>query len=176
MSLQYRSIARVVKTHGKQGEVVTVPVHGLPPLLHENMTVSVVPPDLKGPRELTVVESDEGKAGQLVAFSGVDSLGAAAKLVGKTLLAHVRDLPENFELMDIDLMVGRRVSDAALGSLGCIEDVLVGPANDVWVVRGAYGEVLVPAVADLVVSTEGEAIVVDLPAGLVDVEASNDAH
>lgn len=46
----YRVIARVVKAHGKKGEVVTVPVHGLPSLMHEGLSVCVVPPRLKGPR------------------------------------------------------------------------------------------------------------------------------
>ena len=75
MQVQYRCIARVVKTHGRQGEVVTVPVHGLPPVLREGMTVAVVPPPLKGTRWHEVLSCEEGgRSGQRAALSGVSTI------------------------------------------------------------------------------------------------------
>ena len=68
------------KTHGKRGEVVTVPVHGLPPMLREGLEVFVVPPALKGPRSLMVREADLGRSGQLVALEGVTGIGEAERL------------------------------------------------------------------------------------------------
>ena len=67
------------KTHGKRGEVVTVPVHGLPPMLREGLEVFVVPPALKGPRSLMVREADLGRSGQLVALEGVSGIGEAIR-------------------------------------------------------------------------------------------------
>ena len=59
MRTRYRAIARVEKTHGRRGEVVTSSVHGLPAYVREGMTLAVVPPALKGPRMLRVVEAGE---------------------------------------------------------------------------------------------------------------------
>ncbi len=145
-----------------------VPTDGLPFLLHEGLEVTLVPPLLKGPRSFTVTSCSNGQGGQLVGFAGVQSLGQAAKLLGKTVLVRTKDLPRDFGLHDASALMGREVHDASLGSLGTICEVLRGPANDVWVVRGAHGEVLIPAVEPLVVSWEVDALVeVDLPRGLV---------
>ena len=72
MRIEYRAIARVVKTHGRKGEVVTVPVHGLPSLMRKGLEVAVVPPPLKGPRVRSVASADDGDRGQLVRLAGVD--------------------------------------------------------------------------------------------------------
>ena len=157
------------KTHGKRGEVVTVPVHGLPPMLREGLEVFVVPPALKGPRSLMVREADLGRSGQLVALEGVTGIGEAERLVGHALLARVDDLPEGFEAHDVDALLGREVVDEKSGPLGSIVEVMVGPANDVWVVDGPLGEVLLPAVESVVVDAAGEGpIRVLAPEGLLE--------
>lgn len=147
---------------------MTVPVHGLPPLLHEGLEVSIVPPTLKGPRSrvVTSVSGDEG--GMLVSLRGVDDLNAAEHLVGRTLLARWDDLPDGFELHDADALVGREVQDARFGDLGSITEVMRGPANDVWVVEGPRGEVLLPVVNEVVSSVPPTGpIQVSAPEGLI---------
>ena len=53
--------------------------------------------------------------------------------------------------MDLDALIGRRVEDPGYGDLGEIEEILTGPANDVWVVRGtSAGEILLPVIPDVV--------------------------
>lgn len=168
MHTRYRAIARVTKAHGRRGEVVTVPVHGLPPLLHDGLEVSIVPPALKGPRSRVVnsVSGDEG--GMLVSLSGVDDLNSAERLVGRTLLAPWDDLPDGFELHDADALVGREVHDVRLGDLGHVTEVMRGPANDVWVVEGPHGEVLLPVIDEVVSSVPpAGAIQVSAPQGLI---------
>jgi 16S rRNA processing protein RimM len=168
----YRSIARIQKTHGRNGEVVAVPTHGLPLLLHEGLEVAIVPPALKGPRRHRVGRCVDAPGGQLVTFEDVRSLGDADALVGKTVLARVADLPTDLALRDVDALIGRDVFDERYGNLGSISEVLRGPAQDVWVISGRYGEVLVPVV-DAVVREfpPTGSICVDLPRGLVDEEA-----
>lgn len=171
MRNEYRAIARVVKTHGRKGEVVTVPVHGLPSLMRKGLEVAVVPPPLKGPRVRSVASADDGDRGQLVRLDGVGDLDAASSLVGKTLLARVDDLPEGFEYHDADWLVGRAVVDEKIGPLGRIEEVMVGPANDVWSIMGPFGEVMIPVVDEFVLGTDDDgAIHVSVPDGLVDAE------
>ena len=171
MADAYRSIARIQKTHGRNGEVVAVPAHGLPASLCPGLVVAIVPPPLKGPRRLEVLSCKGGDLGQLVRFGGVSDLDGASRLVGKTVLARVSDLPQELGLHDVDALMGREVADCRLGSLGRVHEVMRGPANDVWVVQGPYGEVLVPVVESMV-SEFGPTgtIFMDLPAGLVEGE------
>ena len=165
---RFRVIARVQKAHGRRGEVVTVPVHGLPSLVREGVEVAVVPPPLRGSRWHTVLScSRDDRAGSLVSLSGVRSLADAEGLVGCHLLARASDLPDDLALHDAGRLVGRLVVDARDGSEGRIAEVMCGPANDVWVVRGDRGELLVPVVGEVVddVPEEGP-IVVSPPQGL----------
>lgn len=163
-----RSIARVVKPHGRRGEVVTVPVHGLPPLVRPGLEVAVVPPELTGDRwhVVTSCGGDE-RTGALVGLSGASTLDDAEALVGRFLLARVRDLPDDLALHDPERLVGREVADEAAGVRARIAEVMVGPANDVWALCGPLGEALVPVIDEVVASVPDEGpIPVTLPAGL----------
>ena len=168
MRERYRTIARVAKAHGRRGEVVTVSVHGLPSLVREGLEVALVPPELAGPRWRTVTScSSDDRDGQLVTLSGVGDISAAEALVGKYLLARRSELPADLELHDPRALLGREVVDERLGSLGRIEELMRGPANDVWVVRGPLGETLLPVVDEVVgVPPERGPIPVRVPAGL----------
>ena len=82
-------------------------------------------------------------------------------------LAREADLPAGLELHDAPRLVGRAVRDERTGARGVIDEVMVGPANDVWVLRGELGELLLPVIPDVVdhVPCEGD-IEIRIPAGL----------
>lgn len=148
---------------------MTVPVHSLPSLIAEGMTVVPVPPALKGSRKFSVisVESDD-REGSLVTFEGVATISDAEALVGKTLLVEEDCLPENFSLVNASLLVGREVIDVEHGSLGEITEVLVGPTQNVWVIEGPFGQVMMPAVDEFIVEAPVEGpITVSIPQGLL---------
>ncbi|MBS6386267.1 MAG: 16S rRNA-processing protein [Atopobium sp.] len=116
---------------------MTVPVHSLPSLIAEGMTVVPVPP-------------------------------AAEELVGKTLLVEEDCLPENFGLVNVSLLVGREVLDIEHGSLGEISEVLIGPTQNVWVLEGPFGQVMMPAVDEFIKEAPAEGpITVSIPQGLL---------
>ena len=72
-------------------------------------------------------------------------------------------------LRDAEALLDREVVDNLLGYLGTISEVMVGPANDVWVIDGPFGEVLVPVVDEVVVEVpDAGPIIVSVPSGLVD--------
>ena len=168
MRERYRTIARVAKARGRRGEVVTVSVHGLPSLVREGLEVAPVPPELTGPRWRTVVSaSGEGRAGRLVALSGVDDVSSAERLVGRFLLARERDLPEDLALHDPERLVGREVVGEGDGRRARIREVMSGPANDVWVLDVEGDEVLVPVVDEVVSAVPDEGpIPIRVPRGL----------
>lgn len=148
---------------------MTVPVHSLPSLIAEGMTVVPVPPALKGSRKFSVisVESDD-REGSLVTFEGVATISDAEELVGKTLLVEEDCLPENFSLVNASLLIGREVIDVEHGSLGEITEVLVGPTQNVWVIDGSFGQVMMPAVDEFIVEAPVEGpITVSIPQGLL---------
>ena len=177
MRKRYRALAQVVKTHGKRGEVVAIPVHGLSSVITSGMRVVPVPPSLTGPREYEVgfVASDQER-GCLISLEGVTSIKDAEALVGKTLLVCESDLPEDFELHDRASLLAREVVDKHFGSLGTITDVLVLPAHDVWVVTGSKGEILIPVVDAFIRDVSaGKAICVEIPSSLIEQEEGDDA-
>jgi 16S rRNA processing protein RimM len=53
--------------------------------------------------------------------------------------------------------------------LGNLEDLITTAANDIYVVRGRFGEILIPAVDEFVkeIDTSGNRMMVDLPEGLI---------
>jgi 16S rRNA processing protein RimM len=65
-------------------------------------------------------------------------------------------------------IIGLKVEDAAGEALGRVADVLGTGANDVYVVRGPRGEILLPAVEDVVreIDVPGGRMVVELLPGL----------
>lgn len=147
---------------------MTVPVHGLPSVMRVGMRVAIVPPALKGNRwHMVTSVSEGGSSGQLVSLSGVDSIGDAEGIVGKSVLALVDELPADLALHDPEVFLGREVRDEGLGDLGAIAKVMTGPANDVWVISGPRGEVLVPVVPSVVTSVpEDGPITISVPPGM----------
>ena len=105
----------------------------------------------------------------LVRFSCSHSIDEAESLAGCYVLASVDDL--DLDMLDVafDDLIGRSVHDERYGIIGSIVEIMETPANDVWVVDGgAYGEVLVPAVEDVVVELpESGPISVKLLDGLI---------
>ena len=169
MRARYKTIARVAKTHGKRGEVVTVPVHGLPPMLREGLRVAIVPPALGNDRWHVVEDASDGGSGQLVAFEDVTTIGDADELVGRFVLANVDDLPDDIEMLDVRVVLDRDVVDERLGALGSVVEIMVGPANDVWLIDGPYGEVMLPVIPEVVLDVpDSGPIVVRAPKGSVD--------
>ena len=157
---------------------MAVSVDGLPAVLKPGVRVCVVPPSLRGSRWHVVEDVETSQSGQLVSLSGVEGVGEARELSGKWLLAATADLPDDLAAHDARTLIGREVVDARLGSVGVIDDVMYGPANDVWVVRGERGETLVPVVEEIVghVSAGEGPLEVRLPVGLGPGDEGGDAR
>lgn len=173
MAITYRCVVHIEKTYGSKGEVVAVPAHGLPCLLTSGLRVALVPPVLRGTRWHTIERSIDEKTGQRIMLSGISSLGMARELVGRWLLVASDDLPADFSRHDHERLIGRDIVDVRFGLLGTLDDIMVGPADDVWVIHGSYGEVLLPAVEEFVPDIPEQGPVnVFIPDGLLDLETS----
>jgi 16S rRNA processing protein RimM len=152
-------LGRVAKTHGLKGEVSVIPAADLPFVLPVGLEVWFVPPPA-AVRTGRVENIRRGPKGPLVKVSGVDDLTAANQLVGSQLLAKAVDLPAEWNEPvpdDDEDPVGLIVTDAVRGLLGEVIELIVTGANDVWVVDGPLGEVLLPVIDDVVLQVDWEA-------------------
>ena len=94
----------------------------------------------------------------LIRFVGIRSPQLAKQLVNLELLCHPDELPEADEdEIYVHELMGMAVVDVERGPLGTIVDVMETGSNDVWVVRGAPGETLIPAIKDFVLAIDRDA-------------------
>lgn len=170
MHRRWCRIAVIAKAHGRRGQLVAEAAEGFPPMLAAGMAVAVLPPSLQASRYHTVKYASIAREtqGQLIVLSGVHDLEHACSLVGHSVLVASDDVPSKAKRKGISFLAGRTVRDRRIGLLGEIKEVMVGAAQDIWVVRGPLGEVYVPAAQGVVVELpeEGE-ILIDLPDGIV---------
>jgi len=95
----------------------------------------------------------------------------AEPLIGGELFVDVTErdeLPESMYF--IDDLVGCKVECEIHGNIGIIEEILDQSAQDIWLVKGKHGVVMIPAVKEFVKSVDikTKLIKVILPDGLVD--------
>ena len=102
-------------------------------------------------RPVDVISASVGPASAIVRLVGVETIEAAAALRGEYLYVASADAARpprgEFYLHEI---VGLSVETEDGRPLGRIAEVLRTGANDVYVVAGPLGEVLVPAIEDVV--------------------------
>jgi 16S rRNA processing protein RimM len=154
----YVPLGRVVKTHGLKGEVSVKPAADLPFVLPEGLDVWFVPPP-SGVRNGQIEDVRRGPKGPLVKVSGIDDITTAQKLVGSQMIAKAEDLPaiwtdEPEEEFEIEGIV---VTDVVHGLLGEVVEVIETGANEVWVVHGPLGEVLLPVIDQVVLEVDEDA-------------------
>lgn len=160
MAENYLVIARVVSPQGNKGEVKAEVVTDFPDRFASTAAVHVGPEHHR-----YEVEGHRFMEGAVVLkLRGVDSIQQAESLRGQLL-----EVPEGEA---VDLPAGHYFWHQILGlqvvtqdgvPLGRVEDILQTGSNDVYVVRGQRGELLIPAIKQVVKS-------VDLSDGILSVE------
>jgi len=160
----YVIVGRILSPHGVRGEVKVEPITDNPErfkqlrqvyvgdALHKVVSVRVLPKFV------------------LVRFEGMDSPEQAKALSGMYLYIpkeQVMPLPED-TFYHFDLQ-GMEVVSTSGEILGTLREILVREANDVFVVDHPRGEILIPAIKDVVkdVDLENRRLVVELIPGLL---------
>jgi 16S rRNA processing protein RimM len=156
------TVGRITAAHGIRGEIKVEPLTDFPERFQPGSRLWI---------DGTPYEVERGRwqgRSVVLKLSGVDTRNEAEALPGKQLLA-----PEATEIEEEDTyylhdVIGLRVEDAAGETLGELAEVLSTGSNDVYVVRGERGELLLPALDDVVrqVDIPGGRIVVDVPEGI----------
>jgi 16S rRNA processing protein RimM len=164
-------VGYVRRAHGIKGAVIVRPLSDEPD--QRWIPGAVVTSDAEPPVDYTVVSANAHPAGVLVRFEGVDDRNTAESLKGTSFTIpsdERRDLDDD-EYWPDDL-VGCTVFDESGATLGTVEAVVFGAAQDRLAVRTAHGTVEVPLVEAIIptVDVAARRIVATPPPGLFDPE------
>ena len=146
-------IGEVLKPQGIRGEVKVKPVTCDPERFYDLEQVFF---EKNGQYEpVQVLSARVDKSGAYLLLEGVSDRNEAEKLRGQLLYIdreHAVELPEDAEFI-CDL-IGCHGADDEGRDLGELVDVMQPGGNDVYVFRGLLGEVLVPALKDVVLRVD----------------------
>ena len=154
MKKQFLEAGKIVNTHGIRGEVKIMPYCDSPELLAEFDRLFIG----KNHDEINIVNSRVFKNMVIAKLEGTDTLEAANKLRNKMLYMHRDDLELDETTFFIQDLIGMTVKDADSDIVyGEISDVLQTGANDVYVIKDNDKEYLIPAIPDVIISTDIDA-------------------
>ena len=151
-------VGRILRPHGVRGELRVGIVTDYPERLGQHVYFYLAPPDSpEAVRRYPVEALRRHKEVLLLKLGGCDDRNDADKLRGMLVQIPLeRAVPlEKGEYYHFQL-IGVRVETESGEWLGQVVEVLETGANDVYVVRGPRGEVLLPAVADTVLELDLE--------------------
>lgn len=164
----YFAIGRIVGAHGIRGEVKVLVMTDYPERFRPGARLYLGTEQTCAPTEIQTVRSHKGVL--LVKLSTVPDRNLAELLQGQYLLIPAEQaMPlADHEYYAHDL-IGLAVETTAGGALGTLTEILFTGANDVYVVTGPAGEVLIPALREVIVGIDlvGRKMIVDPPAGLL---------
>jgi 16S rRNA processing protein RimM len=144
------AVGRVTGWWGRRGMVKVYPLTDFPDRLPEKGAVWLWREDT-GRRLFTVREGRVQGGMVILGFDGVDDISTAETLTGSLVMVEEEGLEKlpNGSWYRHEIL-GADVVDEAGVALGKLADILETGANDVWVVRGPDGELLIPAVREYV--------------------------
>jgi 16S rRNA processing protein RimM len=167
-SQEWVVIGKIVGVHGVKGEVKIVPsVEGA------DFWRSLKKIYLQGRqrREMPIQSVRMHQGNALVLFEGFIDRTTAESLRGRTVEVPFEWLPDLEEdEYYVAQVIGLTVVTTDGETLGTVADVMFTGANEVYVIRGDAGEVLIPAIESVVenVNIEDGTMTVTLPEGLVE--------
>ena len=157
--LEFITIGRILAPWGTEGKLKVKVITDFPQRFAPSATVYIS-------RQPVTISSTEGHQGELIIkLNAVDSIEAARRLRGQPVEIHrsqVYSLPEGqyyqFQLIGLEVWTTRGEL------LGNVSEVLSAKSNDNYLIKGADGEILIPAIEDVVKS-------IDLDKGRIVIEA-----
>ena len=171
MDSQFIAVGRVVTVWGVRGEVKVEAMTDFPDRFSPQEKVYI-----KG-QAVTIEQSRWHRGRVILKLATIDKVEDATELRGQLLevpQSQVRPLP-NGEYYQFQLL-GLEVWTTEGELLGRISHILPTGSNDVYVVPSKHGELLIPAIEDVVISIDLEKgrIVIELIEGLIQEKARSE--
>ncbi len=165
---RFVAIGRIVQPHGVRGEVSVEVLTDFPERFETIEVVYLGSPSEAEARQVKTSRWHQDRI--LLSFEGCEDRTAAEELRGLLVQVPIEEtmpLPEG-EYYAHDL-IGLDVLTVEGESLGRVKDILFTGANEVYVVVGPRGQILLPAIADVVerIDLSAGQMVVRLMDGLV---------
>jgi 16S rRNA processing protein RimM len=156
------TVGRIVAAHGVKGEVKVEPLTDFPERFRAGSRLWI-----DGASRLVERGRIQGRI-VVIKLRDVDTRSQAEALQGKELVVAEASRLEGAGLYYLHDILGARVEDQAGEVLGSVAEVLSTGSNDVYVVRGERGEILLPALDDVILQVDivSKRIVVDVPEGI----------
>ncbi|HIM62817.1 MAG TPA: 16S rRNA processing protein RimM [Dehalococcoidia bacterium] len=168
------AVGRIIGAHGREGEIRVKATSDVPGRFDEGQTL-YVSRDGVSPEERTYQiaktrpTGSKGKDILIISLRGCRDRDQALRMAGLWLCVLQSEVPsaEEGEYFHYELL-GLKVRTVEGEDLGEVAEILETGSNDVYVVRGAAGEILVPALSKVVreIDIASGLMVVDLPEGL----------
>ncbi len=165
---RYLAVGRVLRPHGIRGELRVQSFTDFPERLAEVSHIYVGP----AYRRMAIEKARCHKDRILLKLEGIEDRSAAEAFRDQVVYVAIEDaVPLEEEEYYHFQVVGMQVETADGEALGEIVEVLAPPgANDVFVVHGPRGEILIPAIEDAVREIDFDAmrmVITPMP-GLLD--------
>ena len=160
MIKEYLELGQVVSTHGLKGEVRFNPWCDTPDFVKKFKTLYF---DNKGEKGIKVLSARPHGNVAILLLEGIDDVDKAKALKNTVLYMKRSDaklskgtwfIQELFDCTVIDVQTDKE--------LGVICDVSETGANDVWHIKTSKGEVLIPAIKQVVVDVDVEVGIVKI--------------
>lgn len=159
-------VGRVLGAFGLRGEAKVAPIDASD--FREGLVVDVIGAD-GAQRRMTVTAVRPHKNQLLVRFEGLSDAAQVEALRGALLVALESQLPPLQPGVYRDkVLIGMRVNDARLGSLGDVREVLHYPHADMLVVGERSLMIPMLAAYGMVIDVDARTIATDLPPGFED--------
>ena len=168
------AVARILGPHGRDGWIRVKATSDVPGRFDvgESLSASrdgVITEDQTYLIAESRMTNHKGNEELLLWFQGFRDRGQAQRLTGLWLCVPQSEVPPSQEGEYFHYqLIGLRVKTMAGEELGELSEILETGSNDVYVITGPDGEILVPAISKVVreIDISGGLMVVDLPEGL----------
>ncbi len=153
MIKEYLEIGQVGTTHGVRGELRLNPWCDGPEFIKKFKTLYR---DDKGQQPLKVVSCRPHGNVAIVKFEDINSIEQASALKGAVLYMKRSDVKLPDGKWFISELIGCQVLDADDNTVcyGTIENVEPVVANDIWYINTPNGQVIIPAIKDVVIKCD----------------------
>jgi len=168
------AVARILGPHGRDGEIRARSTSSVPDRFSEGQSLDLSQDGSNADgRKLLIVRSratiTKGREELILLFRGFRDRDQATLLTGQWLCVDQSSVPEAQEGEYFHYqIIGLKVISLIGEDLGEIIEILETGSNDVYVVAGPTGEILIPALSQVVKTIDviGGLMTVDLPEGL----------
>ncbi|NCC86831.1 MAG: 16S rRNA processing protein RimM [Clostridia bacterium] len=160
MILDFLEIGQIVGTHGIKGEMRVNPWCDTPDFF---ISFKKLYFDKLGQNSVEIVSSRVHGNVVLLKLDGIESLEQAIGLKNKILYIKREDAKLEEGSYFVSELIGCKVKDIDTGAeYGVISEVSVTGANDVWHINNGKKEYLIPAIPDVVITTDVENGIIEI--------------